>query len=1206
MKLDLQPDGTLRVLDLATEGAQTPHPPDFGPAPPLDLKPMGATEQRMLLEAGVMPLTDAKDPLTGKPLTFGERAGYAGFFSEQAKAGRSRRAARTWLDSLSPENKAKALSLDITGDPLKIIGKMQDEESFYNLPGAESVAGAIGQIMAETRETTLPTEIAVDPALNPGEWITGLTLGGAGEVFMLAKTGGFALRAMGTKALLKRANVIGGIEAFNTFPYALRRNMDIADAVIAAGAPRDEAERDAALATLLEAGSAYLVAGALYGTAEGIEFLVRNQTGSAGKLTATQREAVLMNLTLRMPRETEKIRALFASSPELEGFMGDALSDTGLLAGRAVIPFEKRMGASEPLRLAAALADVPESAVVGVNAKDKGGIDINAVSPEKRAELMDGIEFVREAGIGAQATRAMMEDSAAFSLARSAFRFWQKQNAKADPSVAAASQQETPPAPEVSEEAAAAAQVNKNADVEDIIAADKTPTQALAAAIRAYKKLKALKERAPWKVPDANLNDAAEEVRVAKKLKDEDDARKLRVKEDDARRKAEEKAATDADNALIQKVEDEAKAQRKAGRKMQSDITKGLKEAARTAAEGRRKLRQAEKAQEKIEGDLLKMRQEEVKTKADNAAKEADALESQPDFTDDTPDTAKREQLEQTITATRNRAGMANESDTEIALGALSDDLKKIRAAEKTAKAITDEEDVVNALAPILEILARRKKRLLEINGAADETDLNVGPPRDIFNQFAMQESAAEGLRDSAAGFGGKAQVARDEVKKRVRDFVRQFKADTEKIMSAARVIPTNRKAADALKPKEPPPKPKPPEEGGGLLTQESAEDAAKELAVVRRRIRFASEDADTEETGIFVAKFIKDRFGVVPSKTNEEDLGRFVAKALDEMEREKAQMSPSEWENMKREVAHRRRVEGGEATTQDAPRQPKEAKTRVQKQVQEPTLADQIDRLSPDDVETQEAEFQFRTEGTKRQKYTQWDNDLGKGVVVYLPKGKGAKFIVVDGHHRVGTAKRFHQRGDANVWLTSVRVLKEADGWTPYKARIYGALRNMSKPDNRPQAAWNAALIYREVRNNAEAADIFDFYQAKMDLIEQSKMGERIAELGDDAFKYAVASGQKGLLKDIHAAAVGDALPGAKYDETALGVLHDWTANPKTRPKTQDDALAEARMAYDYQVQTDDNQLRLFGGDALPGTPPRRKDRRLPRTERPPAPGDK
>jgi hypothetical protein len=105
------------------------------------------------------------------------------------------------------------------------------------------------------------------------------------------------------------------------------------------------------------------------------------------------------------------------------------------------------------------------------------------------------------------------------------------------------------------------------------------------------------------------------------------------------------------------------------------------------------------------------------------------------------------------------------------------------------------------------------------------------------------------------------------------------------------------------------------------------------------------------------------------------------------------------------------------------------------------------VENLRPDEVQTNAALMQYKSGGDEQgitdalKGVEQWNPLLSQQILAWEPNEGGR--IVVDGHQRVGLAKRLFAEDDS-IRLPTV-VVREADGITAEQARVLGALRNIA-----------------------------------------------------------------------------------------------------------------------------------------------------------------
>jgi hypothetical protein len=105
--------------------------------------------------------------------------------------------------------------------------------------------------------------------------------------------------------------------------------------------------------------------------------------------------------------------------------------------------------------------------------------------------------------------------------------------------------------------------------------------------------------------------------------------------------------------------------------------------------------------------------------------------------------------------------------------------------------------------------------------------------------------------------------------------------------------------------------------------------------------------------------------------------------------------------------------------------------------------------QFRPDDLTIDAARFQFKAGGdaagvTDRLRGVDQWNPMYAGRVVAWEDAGGGVFLV-DGHQRLGLAKRLEAEGHAPIGVDAL-VLREADGVSADDARVYGALKNIAE----------------------------------------------------------------------------------------------------------------------------------------------------------------
>lgn len=163
---------------------------------------------------------------------------------------------------------------------------------------------------------------------------------------------------------------------------------------------------------------------------------------------------------------------------------------------------------------------------------------------------------------------------------------------------------------------------------------------------------------------------------------------------------------------------------------------------------------------------------------------------------------------------------------------------------------------------------------------------------------------------------------------------------------------------------------------------------------------------------------------------------------------------------------------------------------------------------LDPAAVQVDAKTYQFKGGGdaqgvTDRLKAVEaWDPVAGEASPIIVHRRANGELFVVDGHQRVGLAKRLQDLGRPIPGGLRAIVLDEAQGVTTNQARRIGAMLNLQQGTG---TATDVAKVLRESPlTAAERARIPKDQTSGSKL----RMGEDLAKLGDDAF-LRVVNGQ-------------------------------------------------------------------------------------------------
>lgn len=172
------------------------------------------------------------------------------------------------------------------------------------------------------------------------------------------------------------------------------------------------------------------------------------------------------------------------------------------------------------------------------------------------------------------------------------------------------------------------------------------------------------------------------------------------------------------------------------------------------------------------------------------------------------------------------------------------------------------------------------------------------------------------------------------------------------------------------------------------------------------------------------------------------------------------------------------------------------------------------ICRVNPDDLATAPELFQYKEYKSETGEIgtlanaPRWDPDLAG--IAYIWQANDGQLYIVDGHQRLGLAKRMKAAGQEDVYILG-KIWKESDGFSAQNLRLRAAKKNISEGSG---TAVDAARVLRQdpklldavSRDNALARD-----------------ARGIAKLDDEAFQLAATAVNAGKLDAYSAAVVGE-----------------------------------------------------------------------------------
>jgi len=211
------------------------------------------------------------------------------------------------------------------------------------------------------------------------------------------------------------------------------------------------------------------------------------------------------------------------------------------------------------------------------------------------------------------------------------------------------------------------------------------------------------------------------------------------------------------------------------------------------------------------------------------------------------------------------------------------------------------------------------------------------------------------------------------------------------------------------------------------------------------------------------------------------------------------------------------------------------------------PALPNDVGMFSPYELGVDPERFQFKAGGdeagvTDRLKgVTQWDPIKAGVSLVWIDKA--GKPWIIDGHQRLGLARRIATEDPSQQPRIMARTLRESDGITPADARTMAALKNIAEGTG---TAVDAAKV---IRDHPERID---------DLPPRSELTRQargLAALSPDAFQMVVND----VVPPNYAAIVGRLVPS---DPEMQGAIINLLA--KTDPANAVQAEAIARQGID------------------------------------------
>ena len=224
------------------------------------------------------------------------------------------------------------------------------------------------------------------------------------------------------------------------------------------------------------------------------------------------------------------------------------------------------------------------------------------------------------------------------------------------------------------------------------------------------------------------------------------------------------------------------------------------------------------------------------------------------------------------------------------------------------------------------------------------------------------------------------------------------------------------------------------------------------------------------------------------------------------------------------------------------------------------------IKTFDPEEIEFDAQTFQYKTDGDVRgvsdklQNVTEWDQPSAGTVLVF--EFRDGKKAIVDGHQRLGLAKRLKEQGQKTKLLA--HVFKEADGHTPEDALLSGLMINLR---NNTGTATDAARVLRK-NFNINVENLKKSIPTRLKLF-QNAVG--LKNLSDDAWGFYLS----GKVDEDLAAMIGEVITNKAIHKDVMGALYQRKFNTKGEMQS---ALEQINNLPTVKTTTDS----LFGTEEL------------------------
>ena len=216
---------------------------------------------------------------------------------------------------------------------------------------------------------------------------------------------------------------------------------------------------------------------------------------------------------------------------------------------------------------------------------------------------------------------------------------------------------------------------------------------------------------------------------------------------------------------------------------------------------------------------------------------------------------------------------------------------------------------------------------------------------------------------------------------------------------------------------------------------------------------------------------------------------------------------------------------------------------------------------FDPDELEVDASRFQFKGDVINDSGETGilsdvkvWDPMSSGMAVVWIDKG-GTNYIV-DGHQRLGLAKRLKSEGQEPT--ITARILREDDGITSPQARAIAAIKNIN------EGSGTAVDVSRALRDAPDTVDTEKFSKRRA-IVRQGMM---MRDLDEGIIRQV----EKGTLSNVSAAVIGEEVEDV---DMQWRMADEFTKHP---PATETEARQVARQMLGFVLPEKTTQETLFG----------------------------